>query len=499
VAFKLYDTYGFPLDLTEDALRAQNLSVEHEGFVAAMARQRAEARKAWAGSGETATESQWFEIREEHGATEFLGYDATDAEGKIVAIVRDGKPVDVAEPGEEVSIVANQTPFYGESGGQMGDTGSLAAETGTVEVTDTRKVLGALHVHVGKVHAGPIRVGDVVQMHVDADRRDRLRANHSATHLAHEALRQVLGQHVTQKGSLVAPERLRFDISHQAPLTPEQITLVEDKVNRQVRRNGEVTTRLMTPDEAVKAGALALFGEKYGDEVRVVGMGLGEEPSRPNYSVELCGGTHVRRTGDIGLFKIVGQGAVSAGVRRIEAMTGEGAVDYVNQQERLLNQAASAVKASPSELPERVAALLVERRKLERELAEAKKALAMGGGAGRSASDDMREIGSLKLIARKLDGVSAKDLRGMIDDAKKSLGSGIVALVAVADGKASVAVGVTDDLTGKINAVDLVRAGAEALGGKGGGGRPDMAQAGGPDVGKAQEALDAIEAAVAAA
>jgi alanyl-tRNA synthetase len=499
VAFKLYDTYGFPLDLTEDALRAQNLSVEHEGFVAAMARQRAEARKAWAGSGETATESQWFEIREEHGATEFLGYDATDAEGKIVAIVRDGKPVDVAEPGEEVSIVANQTPFYGESGGQMGDTGSLAAETGTVEVTDTRKVLGALHVHVGKVHAGPIRVGDVVQMHVDADRRDRLRANHSATHLAHEALRQVLGQHVTQKGSLVAPERLRFDISHQAPLTPEQITLVEDKVNRQVRRNVEVTTRLMTPDEAVKAGALALFGEKYGDEVRVVGMGLGEEPARPNYSVELCGGTHVRRTGDIGLFKIVGQGAVSAGVRRIEAMTGEGAVDYVNQQERLLTQAASAVKASPSELPERVAALLAERRKLERELADARKALAMGGGAGRSASDDVRAIGSLKMITRKLDGVSAKDLRGMIDDAKKSLGSGIVALVAVADGKASVAVGVTDDLTGKINAVDLVRAGAEALGGKGGGGRPDMAQAGGPDVEKAQEALDAIEAAVAAA
>ena len=499
VAFKLYDTYGFPLDLTEDALRAQNLSVEHEGFVAAMARQRAEARKAWAGSGETATESQWFEIREEHGATEFLGYDATDAEGKIVAIVRDGKPVDVAEPGEEVSIVANQTPFYGESGGQMGDTGSLAAETGTVEVTDTRKVLGALHVHVGKVHAGPIRVGDVVQMHVDADRRDRLRANHSATHLAHEALRQVLGQHVTQKGSLVAPERLRFDISHQAPLTPEQITLVEDKVNRQVRRNVEVTTRLMTPDEAVKAGALALFGEKYGDEVRVVGMGLGEEPARPNYSVELCGGTHVRRTGDIGLFKIVGQGAVSAGVRRIEAMTGEGAVDYVNQQERLLTQAASAVKASPSELPERVAALLAERRKLERELADARKALAMGGGAGRSANDDVRAIGSLKMIARKLDGVSAKDLRGMIDDAKKSLGSGIVALVAVADGKASVAVGVTDDLTGKINAVDLVRAGAEALGGKGGGGRPDMAQAGGPDVEKAQEALDAIEAAVAAA
>jgi alanyl-tRNA synthetase len=499
VAFKLYDTYGFPLDLTEDALRAQGRAVEQKGFDDAMARQRAEARKAWAGSGETATESLWFEIREQHGATEFLGYDATDAEGKILAIVRDGQQVEVAEPGQDVSIVTNQTPFYGESGGQMGDTGSLAAETGTVEVTDTRKVLGALHVHVGKVHAGPVKVGDVVQLHVDADRRDRLRANHSATHLVHEALRQVLGPHVTQKGSLVAPDRFRFDISHQAPLTPEQVMLVEDKVNRQVRRNVEVTTRLMTPDDAVKAGALALFGEKYGDEVRVVGMGLGEDAARPNFSVELCGGTHVRRTGDIGLFKIVGQGAVSAGVRRIEGMTGEGAVDYVNEQERVLSQLAAAVKASPAELPDRVAVLLAERRRLEKELADAKKALAMGGGSGRPAGDDVREVGSVKMIARKLDGISAKDLRGMVDEAKKSLGSGIAAFVAVADGKAAVAVGVTDDLTARINAVDLVRAGAEALGGKGGGGRPDMAQAGGPDVEKAQDALKAIEAAVAAA
>ncbi len=499
VAFKLYDTYGFPLDLTEDALRALGRTVEHAGFNAAMERQRAEARKAWAGSGETATESLWFEIREQHGATEFLGYDATDAEGKIIAIVRDGQQVDIAEPGQQVSIVTNQTPFYGESGGQMGDTGTLAAETGKLDVSDTRKVLGALHVHVGVVKGGPLKVGDVVQMHVDAARRDRLRANHSATHLAHEALRQVLGPHVTQKGSLVAPERLRFDISHQAPLTPEQIAAVEDKVNRQVRRNVEVTTRLMTPDDAVKAGALALFGEKYGDEVRVVGMGLGDEPSRPNFSVELCGGTHVRRTGDIGLFKIVGQGAVSAGVRRIEAMTGEGAVDYVNEQERLLGQVAAAVKAAPAELPERIAALLADRRRLEKELADAKKALAMGGGAAKSADDDVRSVGSVKLIARKLDGVSAKDLRGLIDEAKKSLGSGIAAFVAVADGKVSVAVGVTDDLTARINAVDLVRAGAEALGGKGGGGRPDMAQAGGPDVEKAQDALKAIEAAVAAA
>ncbi|MEN3976644.1 alanine--tRNA ligase [Emcibacter sp. SYSU 3D8] len=499
VAFKLYDTYGFPLDLTEDALRAMGRTVEHDGFKAAMARQRAEARKAWAGSGETATEALWFEIREEHGATEFLGYDATDADGKIVAIIRDGQLVDTAEPGQEVAIVTNQTPFYGESGGQMGDTGSLAGDVGTVEITDTRKMLGALHAHMGKVHAGPVRVGDVVQMHVDVERRDRLRANHSATHLAHEALRQVLGAHVTQKGSLVAPERLRFDISHQAPLTPEQIALVEDKVNRQVRRNVEVTTRLMTPDEAVEAGALALFGEKYGDEVRVVGMGLGEEPSRPSYSVELCGGTHVRRTGDIGLFKIVGQGAVSAGVRRIEAMTGAGAVEYVNEQERLLTQAAMAVKAAPAELPERITALIADRRRLERELADAKKALAMGGGGARAADDDIRAVGSVKMLARVLEGVSAKDLRGLIDDAKKSLGSGVAAFVAVADGKASVAVGVTDDLTARVSAVDLVRAGAEALGGKGGGGRPDMAQAGGPDTGKAQDALAAIEAAVAAA
>jgi alanyl-tRNA synthetase len=499
VAFRLYDTYGFPLDLTEDALRAQGRAVEQAGFLAAMARQREEARKAWAGSGETATEALWFEIREANGATEFLGYDATDAEGKIVAIVADGRSVEVAEAGHEVSVVANQTPFYGESGGQMGDTGTLVAETGRIDVTDTRKVLGALHVHVGTVHGGPIRVGDVVQMHVDVERRDRLRANHSATHLAHEALRQVLGAHVTQKGSLVAPERLRFDISHPAPLTPEQIAAVEERVNRQIRRNVEVTTRLMSPDEAVEAGALALFGEKYGDEVRVVGMGLGEDPSR-NFSVELCGGTHVRRTGDIGLFKIVGQGAVSAGVRRIEAMTGEGATQYVAEQERLLGQAAAAAKAAPAELPERIAALLAERRRLERELAEAKKALALGGGgATRETGGEVREIGALRLLARKLDGVSARDLRGMVDEAKKSLGSGIAAFVTVADGKAAVAVGVTDDLTGRINAVDLVRAGAEALGGKGGGGRPDMAQAGGPDVDKAQDALKAIEAAVAAA
>jgi alanyl-tRNA synthetase len=499
VAFRLYDTYGFPLDLTEDALRGMGREVELEGFQAAMARQREEARKAWSGSGETATEALWFEIREAHGATEFLGYDATDAEGKVVAIIRDGEPVDVAEAGDEVAIVTNQTPFYGESGGQMGDTGTLAAETGKVEVTDTRKVLGALHVHMGKVEGGPVSVGDVVQMHVDVDRRDRLRANHSATHLMHEALRQVLGPHVTQKGSLVAPERLRFDISHPTPLTPEQIVSVEERVNRQVRRNAEVSTRLMTPDDAVEAGALALFGEKYGDEVRVVGMGLGDEADRPNFSVELCGGTHVHRTGDIGLFKIVGQGAVSSGVRRIEAMTGEGAIDYVTQQERLLTDAAAAAKAAPAELPERIAALIAERRKLERELSDAKKALAMGGGARAEGEQDVREIGALKLIARSLDGVSPKDLRGMIDEAKKSLGSGVAAFVTVADGKAAVAVGVTQDLLDKLNAVDLVRAGAQALGGKGGGGRPDMAQAGGPDTGKAKEALAAIEAAVASA
>ena len=492
VAFRLYDTFGFPLDLTQDALRAKNLTVDVAGFNAAMERQRAEARKAWAGSGEAATESIWFELKEKHGATEFLGYAGEAAEGQIVAIVVDGKPVGEAKAGQAAQILVNQTPFYGESGGQMGDTGTLAGATGgKFTVEDTTKKLGALHVHVGTVSASALKVGDAVDLRVDAARRGKLRANHSATHLLHAALRERLGSHVTQKGSLVAPERLRFDVSHPKPLNEAERAAVEADVNAAIRGNGAVETRLMTPDEAIGAGAMALFGEKYGDEVRVVSMG-GEGQGR--YSVELCGGTHVRRTGDIGLFKIVSEGAVAAGVRRIEALTGEAARAYFENQDKVLGQVAALLRAQPADVVARVEALMDERKKLERDLAETRKALAAGGGAGPSAI----EVGGIKYLGQKLDGVPAKDLRGMVDEMKKKIGSGVVALVGVADGKAAIAVGVTEDLTKTISAVDLVRAGAEALGGKGGGGRPDMAQAGGPDATKADAALAAVEGALGA-
>jgi alanyl-tRNA synthetase len=505
VAFKLYDTYGFPLDLTQDALRSQGLSVEVEGFNKAMARQKAEARAAWAGSGEAATEQVWFEIREAHGASEFIGYTSNSAEAKVVALVANGKIVDHAGKGADVAVITNQTPFYGESGGQMGDAGRITTADGAViEVRDTAKKLGALHVHLGKVASGEIRVGDLVEMAIDQERRDCLRANHSVTHLLHEALRRKLGPHISQKGSLVAPDRLRFDVSHPKPVTGEEIAAVEAEVNRLIRQNDAVTTRIMTPDEAVKAGALALFGEKYGDEVRVISMGLngglngGQNGSVEggNFSIELCGGTHARRTGDIGLFKIVSESGVSAGVRRIEALTGEAARLYMVAQEKLASEAASLLKTALPELPTRLAALLDERKTMERELTEARKQLAIGGGAA-GGGVAPANIGGIAVLAQKFDGLPAKDLRGLIDDAKAKLGSGIVAFVAINDGKAALAVGVTDDLTGRISAVDLVRAGAAELGGGGGGGRPDMAQAGGPDATKAEAALKAIEAAVA--
>ena len=493
VAFKLYDTYGFPLDLTQDALRGKGRTVEVAGFEAAMQHQRAEARKAWAGSGEAATEAIWFELRQDVGASEFLGYDTEMAEGKIQAIVQAGKRVEVARAGSEAQVVVNQTPFYGESGGQMGDAGVLFTAGGVrLEVRDTMKKLGDLHVHVGTVAGGDLRLGDVVELRVDGRRRARLRANHSATHLLHAALRHKLGQHVTQKGSLVAPERLRFDISHPKPLSREEIVAVEDEVNRLVAQNAEVTTRLMTPAEAVANGALALFGEKYGDEVRVVAMGRGDGEDSPHFSVELCGGTHVRRTGDIGICKIVGEAGVAAGVRRIEALTGEVAREYLNLQEDHLKAAAAALKTTPAEVPGRIAALLEERRKLERELAETRRQMASGGGGGMTT----REVGGIRFAGRRLDGVPAKDLRGMVDAMKQELGSGVVALVAVTEGKAALVVGVTDDLTARLSAVDLVRLGAAELGGKGGGGRAEFAQAGGPDGGKAEAALGAIEKAL---
>ncbi|WP_439816002.1 alanine--tRNA ligase [Zavarzinia sp. CC-PAN008] len=490
VAFKLYDTFGFPLDLTQDALRARGRTVETAGFDEAMARQKAEARAAWAGSGEAATEAVWFAIREDVGATEFLGYDGEKAEAVVKALVVDGNRVDSALPGSRVSVIVNQTPFYGESGGQMGDTGRILASNGAVvTVDDTARKLGALFVHHGVLEGGALAVGDTVRLEIDTDRRDRLRANHSATHLLHEALRRVLGPHVTQKGSLVAPERLRFDISHPKALSEDETDRVEAEVNRLIRHNDDVTTRLMSPAEAVEAGALALFGEKYGDEVRVVSMGTGSD--KPHFSTELCGGTHVRRTGDIGLFAIVAEGAVGSGLRRIEALTGEAARQHFETEEKALKRAAGALKVTPLEVPDRVAALVDERRKLEREVAELRRQLASGGGT--AAPVAVREVGGVRLIARKLDNVEPRDLRGLVDEAKKQVGSGVVALVAVKDGKAAIAVGVTDDMTGSLDAVDLVRLGAEALGGKGGGGRKDMAQAGGPDAAQADAALAAIE------
>ncbi|MHA1601186.1 MAG: alanine--tRNA ligase, partial [Alphaproteobacteria bacterium] len=484
VAFKLYDTFGFPLDLTQDILRGQGRTVDQAGFDSAMERQRAAARKAWTGSGEAATETLWFELRDRFGATEFLGYDTESAEGLIVAIVANGKIVDTAKAGDEIQVLVNQTPFYGESGGQLGDTGLLfTADGGEVEVQDTQKKLGVLHIHAGRVTRGAVKVGDAVEMSVDSARRAALRAHHSATHLLHEALRRRLGAHVTQKGSLVAPERLRFDISHPKPMTTEEIRAVEAEVNERIRANAPVDTHLMTPDEAVEAGALALFGEKYGDEVRVVSMGGpgGEAHQDSAFSTELCGGTHVRRTGDIGFLKIIGESALASGVRRIEGVAGAAALAHVARQEALLAQAAEAIKAAPSQLPERIANLLEDRRRLERELTDVRRKLATGGNGGDGAASAAREVAGVRFASRILPDVPAKDLKPMADDLKKQVGSGVVVLLAVADGKASLVVGVTADLTDRFSAVDLVRAGSQALGGKGGGGRPDMAQAGGPN------------------
>jgi alanyl-tRNA synthetase len=500
VAFRLYDTFGFPLDLTQDALRAEGRAVDSAGFDAAMARQRADARKAWAGSGDAATETVWFEVHEQMGATEFLGYETEAAEGRIGAIVVDGKSVESLAAGQEGAVIANQTPFYGESGGQMGDRGQLFSKDGAeFTVTDTAKRVGDVHVHMGKLARGTLKVGDVVDMRVDHARRSNLRANHSATHLLHAALRRRLGDHVTQKGSLVAPDRLRFDISHPKALAADEMRAVEADVNAEVRANTEVTTRLMTPDEAVSAGAMALFGEKYGDEVRVVAMGDNRAPGGElPYSVELCGGTHVRRTGDIGAFRIVSETALAAGVRRIEALTGPGAEAYASEQAERLNEVARVLKAAPGEVADRVSQLLDERKALEREVADLRRKVALGGGGGEAggAAGDAREVAGVNLVTRRLDGVPAKDLKSMVDEFKKQ-GPGVYAVISADDGKASIVVGVTADLTDRFSAVDLVRAGSQALGGKGGGGRPDMAQAGGPDADKADAAFDAIAAVMA--
>jgi len=499
VAFKLYDTYGFPLDLTQDVLRGQGRGVDEAGFKAAMDEQRRKARESWAGSGEVGTEKLWYEIKDELGATEFFGYDTEVAEGKVTAIVKGDARVEAADIGDQVMVVVNQTPFYGESGGQVGDAGVIFSAGGAeVAVSDTLKKLGAVWAHVGTVTKGTLKVGDVVELRVDSERRAAIRANHSATHLLHEALRHRLGDHVTQKGSLVAPERLRFDISQPTGLSAADIAAVEDEVNRRVLGNSEVITRLMSPDEARAQGAMALFGEKYGDEVRVVSMGGPHGELDRDYSIELCGGTHVRRTGDIGVFKIVSEGAVAAGVRRIEALTGTGAKAWLSERDHLLTEAAGVLKVKPDEVPTRVAALVEERRKMERELAELRRQVAMSGGAKAEGGNEAKDIAGIRFAARVVEGLPAKDLKPMADELKKQVGSGVVVLIASNEGKASIVIGVTDDLTGTLSAVDLVRVGAEALGGKGGGGRPDMAQAGGPDASLAPAAVEAIEKAIAA-
>lgn len=500
-AFKLYDTYGFPLDLTQDALRAREIGVDLSGFTDAMERQKAEARSHWAGSGDKAIETVWFEIKEKFGATEFLGYDTETAEGVVQAIVKDGKAIDSASTGDAVQIVVSQTPFYGESGGQMGDAGLISTDHAKLEVTDVQKRGEGLFVHIATVSEGTLKAGDAVILAVDHARRSRLRSNHSATHLLHEALREVLGTHVAQKGSLVAPDRLRFDVSHPKPMSSEELQVVEDMANAIILQNAQVTTRLMSVDDAIAEGAMALFGEKYGDEVRVVSMGKavdGPKAGRP-YSIELCGGTHVNATGDIGLVRILSESAVGAGVRRVEAVTGDAARVYLAEQDERVKTLSGALKVQPGELVSRVEALIDERRKLEKELADAKRRLAMGGGQQGGSADDIRDIAGIKFMGKALAGIDAKDLKGLADEGKATLGSGIVTLIGVSeDGKASAVVAVTPDLIGRFSAVDLVRIASAALGGKGGGGRPDMAQAGGPDGAKASEALEAVAAALGA-
>ena len=499
VAFKLYDTYGFPLDLTQDVLkREQKRAVDVAGFEAAMEKQRETARKSWAGSGEAATEAVWFAIKEKTGSTEFLGYQQEKAEGQVLALVNDaGAETQSAKAGDTVYIIVNQTPFYAESGGQVGDHGRILGAQAEVEISDTQKKLGSLFVHVGKVVKGEIKTGDAVHLEIDVARRNAIRANHSATHLLHAALRRHLGKHVAQKGSLVDDGRLRFDISQPTALNDDQLTTVEQEVNERIRMNSEVTTRLMPLDDARAIGAMAMFGEKYDEEVRVLSMG-GADPDgeRSAYSIELCGGTHVRRTGDIGLFKIVSESALAAGIRRIEAVTGEGALQYLSAQEERLREVAQLLKSSPAEAVARVEALVNEKKKMEKEIAELRRKLATGGAGG--AAPEAKGIKGINFTSRVLENIPASELKPLADDLKSKIGSGVVALVSVAeDGKASLVVAVTQDLTGKLNAVDLVKTGSAVLGGKGGGGRPDMAQAGGPDGRLANDAVAAIEAALA--
>ena len=493
-AFKLYDTYGFPLDLTQDALREQGRSVDTDGFDSAMAEQKAKARAAWSGSGEAADATVWFDVADKHGTTDFLGYDTETAEGQIAAIVQGSDLTAKAGKGDSVQIALNQTPFYAESGGQVGDSGTIRTETGRVEITDTRKTAGVFS-HIGKVLEGEVEVGQAAVLEVDHNRRTAIRANHSATHLLHEALRGALGDHVSQRGSLNAADRLRFDFSHAKALSSDELSGVEREVNDYIRQNTPVETRIMTPDDARGLGAQALFGEKYGDEVRVVSMGRqdgsGKGTDKSTYSLELCGGTHVRQTGDIGAFVLLGDSASSAGVRRIEALTGAEALNWLRDQQAALSRVAETLKSATTDVPERVRALMDERKALSNEVAQLRRELAMSGGG--SAAPDVREVNGVKFIAQVLSGVTGKDLPALVDEHKSQLGSGAVLLIADAGGKAAVAAGVTDDLKDNLSAVDLVKAAVAELGGKGGGGRPDMAQGGGKSADNAEAAIAAAE------
>ncbi len=494
-AFKLYDTFGFPLDLTQDALREKGRGVDTSGFDAAMAEQKAKARAAWTGSGETADASVWFDIAEEKGTTEFLGYDTEKAEGQIVALVKDGKRVDTVQSGDSVQIVVNQTPFYAEAGGQVGDSGTLRTESGRARITDTKKVAGVF-IHFVEVVEGAVSVGEGAELEVDHARRTAIRANHSATHLLHEALRDTLGDHVAQRGSLNAEDRLRFDFSHGKAVSAAELAKIEGDVNAFIRQNAPVETRIMTPDDARGIGAQALFGEKYGDEVRVVSMGYadtGKGLDGKTWSIELCGGTHVRQTGDIGLCVVLGDSASAAGVRRIEALTGQAALEYLSNQTRMLSDIAGMLKAQASEVTDRVRALMDDRKALQNELAQLRRELAMSGGSQNRSETDSRKINGIDFVAQVLSGVSGKDLPSLIDEHKSRIGSGAVLLIADTGGKAAVAAGVTDDLVSKLSAVDLLRAAVAELGGKGGGGRPDMAQGGGADVSNAKAAIAAAE------
>ncbi|MFC6638131.1 alanine--tRNA ligase [Sulfitobacter sp. JBTF-M27] len=494
-AFKLYDTYGFPLDLTQDALREQGRGVDTDGFDAAMAEQKAKARAAWAGSGEAADATVWFDVADKHGTTDFLGYELETAEGQVVGIVVGGALTDAAKAGDEVQVALNQTPFYAESGGQVGDTGMISTETGKIKVTDTRKTAGVF-AHIGKVVEGEIQTGQAAVLEVDHARRTSIRANHSATHLLHEALRGTLGDHVAQRGSLNAADRLRFDFSHAKALAADELVKVEREVNEYIRQNAPVETRIMTPDDARALGAQALFGEKYGDEVRVVSMGReegsGKGADKNTYSLELCGGTHVRQTGDIGAFVLLGDSASSAGVRRVEALTGAEALAWLREQQAALAGVAEALKTSSADVPERVRALMDERKALSNEVAQLRRELAMAGGGG-AAAPEAKDIGGVKFIAQVLQGVTGKDLPALVDEHKANLGSGVVLLIADTGGKAAVAGGVTNDLTDKVSAVDIVKAAVAELGGKGGGGRPDMAQGGGASAENADAAIAAAE------